>query len=59
VGWRKRYPLSGLDDIRAGAVVLAAAKTAAVRGVFTTFDITICHLLLSSLLAVIVCFAAS
>jgi hypothetical protein len=50
--------LSGLDDIRAGAVVLAAAETAAVRGVFTTFDITICHLLLSSLL-VIVSFATS
>jgi len=50
--------LSGLDDIRAGAVVLAAAGTAALRGVFTTFDITICHLLLSSLL-VIVSFATS
>jgi hypothetical protein len=33
VGWLKRYLLSGLDDIRAGAVVLAAAETAAVRGV--------------------------
>ena len=54
-----RYLLSGLHDIRAGAVVLAAAETAAVRGVFTTFDITICRRLLSSLLVVIVRFATS
>jgi len=32
-GWQKIHLLSGLDDIRAGAVVLAAAETSAVRGV--------------------------
>ena len=51
MGWPKSYLLSGPDDIRAGAVVLAAA----VRYVtYSLLNITVCHLLVSSLLAVVV-----
>jgi hypothetical protein len=55
VDWPKRYLLSRLDDIRACAVVLAAAETAAVRGVFYI----VCYCLLPVIIIIACCYSDS